>query len=230
MPPPLYRCLSATLPPPLAVPMPSPSARYVALCGVRLTNPTSCLSSLRPALSLPLTPRYTTTTPSPCTLRLSTHRPAKPLVAVPPSYPTYRLPHYPAASNPLPLPATRSHYPVALRPPPSRRPTPLRFARLRSRVSSLFRLSAVSLPSLARSLSPLPLTALPPSPATASRRPTSPPSGKPAHPKAARCAGERASERHDSPLRDYLLSDRVCRARACVRVCAVCRMLWNDQG
>lgn len=156
--PPYCLLRSTALPlyyPPALFPVRCPHlyVRYVALCGVRLTNPTSFPSSLR-SLALTASNAALHRHHHPRTLsRLSTHRPAKPLVAVPPSHPTYRLSHYPAASNPLPLPSTRSLSPphrsarAVLSPLDSLCATPL---------SSLFFLStAVSLSSLSLSLSRL---------------------------------------------------------------------------
>lgn len=232
----LLRSTAASLlSPPALFPVRCPHlyVRYVALCGVRLTNPTSFPSSLR---SLALTASNAALhRHHPRTLsRLSTHRPAKPLVAVPPSHPTYRLSHYPAASNPLALPSTRSRHPIALpavlSPLDSLCATPL---------SGLFFLStAVSLCPLF--LSPSLDSPLPPSLALSLSlcRSTPFPLFFPALPlpRDARCnplranqhtrkprdarASERASERHDGQLCDYLLSDRLCRACMCVRVCA----------
>lgn len=221
----LLRSTVASLPPfrpPLAAPCPHLSARYVALCGVRLTNPTSCPSSLRPALSLPLTPRYTATTiPSACTPPV--HPPARETARCR----TTELPYVPTPPLPGRLQSSPILHPLSLprrsRPPPSRRSTPLRFARLRFRVSL-----SLSLCVLSRSFPRHPLAALLASPATASRRPTSSPSGKPAHPKAARCASERAT-RQPAP-RLSLVRSRMSRARVCVRVCAVCGARWDDQG
>lgn len=132
LPPPLYRYHPSAFPPVLpCLPHPPyrPSLRHPLWCPPN-QPPTRSLVALPPAAAAAATAAVAPP-PRPC--RLSTHRPAKPLVAVPPSHPTYRLPHYPAASDPHPSPLARQ--------PPACRPTPLRFARLSAlSVSSLFRL------------------------------------------------------------------------------------------
>lgn len=109
LPPPLYLSTIPSFPsrpprlPPRSRSLIHPTAlRYVTLCGVRLTNPTRSLAALLPAAAAAAAAARFLPPPPLC---LSTHRPAKPLVAVPPSHPTYRLPHYPAASDPRPSPA-----------------------------------------------------------------------------------------------------------------------------
>lgn len=214
--PPYCLLRSTALPlyyPPALFPVRCPHlyVRYVALCGVRLTNPTSFPSSLRSlalAASNAALHRHHPRTLS----RLSTHRPAKPLVAVPPSHPTYRLSHYPAASNPLPLPSTRS---LSLATPSlcPRRPLTARFALRDSALGSLLsfncRLSVLSFslslsrlfpPSLPRPLSLSLSVALPPFrssflPCHCLATPDVTPSGRTSTPESrARCASERASE------------------------------------
>lgn len=170
-----------------------PSLRHPLWCPPNQPHPVPRRAT--PLLLLPPPPPLPPSLPPSPPRCLSTHRPAKPLVAVPPSHPTYRLP---------PLPGRLRSSPLRPPTPPACRPTPLRFARLRSR--SL--LSSDCRPRCG----PRPFPSPAPCPATTSRRPASPPSGKPAHPKAV-CAVE-----HDRQLRDYLLSDRMSRVYACERM------------
>lgn len=145
------------LSPPSPSPMPSspstlPPSRYVGLCGVRLTNP--------PLNPVPRrSPRSLLPAACPSTGPRNRSLPV-------PSYPTYRLPHYPAASNPSPSPL----YPFARHRPAGRLLFALRDSALS--VSSLFLVPV--LPSLSLSPSPSPN---PSCRSIASRRPMLPPSG-----------------------------------------------------
>lgn len=218
LPPPLYRYHpSAFLPvlPWLSHPPYRPLLRHPLWCPPN-QPPTRSLVALPPAAALPL-PLSSLLPPS---RRLSTHRPAKPLVAVPPSHPTYRLPHYPAASDPhpsslIPHPSSLTSRPPTLcplAPSPARlpaclpacRPTPLRFARLRS--LGLFSLpTAAAVPVAAPSSFSLP--PILPLPRDARR-----------HPLRATSTPESRALEHDRQLRDYLLSDRMSRVYACERM------------
>lgn len=191
--------LSPLSSPPSPSPMPSPStlppSRYVGLCGVRLTNP-------------PLNPVPRRSPRSPCCLPI--YRSAKPLVAC------TELPHIP----PPPLPGRLQSFsfpPLSLRPPPSCRPTSLRFARLRS--LGLFSLPRPR-PSLALSLfPPFPQPLLP---FYCLATPDVTPFGQPAHTRKP-CAA-RNSQRHDSFA--IIFCPIVC--RTCMYVIVKDRGGWGE--
>lgn len=200
LPPPLYRYHPSAFPPVLpCLPHPPyrPSLRHPLWCPPN-QPPTRSLVALPPAAAAAATAAVAPP-PRPC--RLSTHRPAKPLVAVPPSHPTYRLPHYPAASDPHPSPLARQ--------PPACLPACLP-ADSSSLCATLRSLGLFSLPTAVPRCGPRPFLSSP-CPATTSRRPASPPSGNQHTRKP--CAVE-----HDRQLRDYLLSDRMSRVYACERM------------
>lgn len=178
-----------------------PSAlRYVTLCGVRLTNPTRSLAALPPCCRCR------------CCCRRRHRRRCRPSSSsLPPVHPqaretarcrTTEPPHVP--TPPLPGRLRSSPFP---RQPPACRPTPLRFARLRSRslLSSDCRprcgprpFPSLPRPSLSLSLSCHYLAT-----------PGVTPFGQPAHPKAVR-GGTRQAAPRLSFVRSYV-------ARVCVR-------------
>lgn len=199
LPPPLYRYHPSAFPPVLpCLPHPPyrPSLRHPLWCPPN-QPPTRSLVALPPAAAAAATAAVAPP-PRPC--RLSTHRPAKPLVAVPPSHPTYRLPHYPAASDPHPSPLARQ-------PPACRLPACLP-ADSSSLCATLRSLGLFSLPTAVPRCGPRPFLSSPLS-CHYLATPGVTPFGQPAHPKAVRCGTRQAAPRL-SFVRSYV-------ARVCVR-------------
>lgn len=165
--------------------------RYVTLCGVRLTNPTRSLSALPPAAT---TAAVAAAAAAAATTAPSTPPPVHPQARETARCRTTEPPH---VLTP-PLPGRLRSSPFA-RQPPARRPTPLRFARLRSR--SL--LSSNCRPRCGPRPFPFSLSC------HYLATPGVTPFGQPAYPKAVRCGTRQAAPRL-SFVRSYV-------ARVCVR-------------